>query len=466
MTNRFRNLRVRFALWTAGLLLIALLLFGLYVYLNMSRSLIATVDETLNAVAIQLIAEDGRRALVPLDDISEEPQYERLREQGLSLRVLSLSGETIQRYGPYQMFPQPAAAYYRTPHAGFGSTIPVDGALERLRIYTTQMHRDDELLGVLQVGQNLTSVDGTLNLLLITLLIGVPVIAVAAGIGGYFLAARALAPIDAMTQVAHDLSAQDLSARLTVPTTRDEVGRLAVTLNSMLARLERAFQRERQFTADASHELRTPLAAMQMIIDSTVTQSRTADEYREALADLRHESEQMRSLTEGLLHLARSEDAGQLPRREAIEVAVLLKDVVDSLQPMADEKGLCLRDEVVDEATIILGDSDALIRLFVNLVDNAIKYTERGTITVGGRLAPDGQYVITVADTGPGIAAEHLPHLFARFYRVDKARSRRGIGLGLAIAQSIARGHGGEIKVESTVGWGTTFTVQFDAKPE
>ena len=461
MTSRFRNLRVRFALWTAGLLLIALLLFGLYVYLNMSLSLIDTVDETLSAVAMQLIAEDGRRAFVPLDDISEEPQYERLREQGLSLRVLSLHGETIQSYGPYQVFPQPAATYYTAPHVGYGATIAVDGAPERLRVHTTQMHWNDELLAVLQVSQNLNNVDGTLNLLLITLLIGVPVIVVAAGIGGYFLAERALAPIDTMTQLAHDLSAQDLSARLAVPTTRDEVGRLAATLNSMLARLERAFHRERQFTADASHELRTPLAAMQTIIDSTATQSRTPDEYRQALADLRHETESMKSLTEGLLHLARSDDADHLPAMQPVKVAILLKDVVDSLQPMAEEKELLLRDALADEATTILGDSDALIRLFVNLVDNAIKYTDQGSITVDGWLTADGQYVIAVADTGPGIAAEHLPHLFDRFYRVDKARGRRGIGLGLAIAQSIARAHGGEITVESVVGRGTTFTVHF-----
>lgn len=459
MTKRLRNLRVRFALWTAGLLFLALLLFGLYVYLNMSRSLVATVDEILEAVALQLIAEDRQGTVVPLDDIIEEHQYEPLREQGFSLRVMLVTGQVIQTYGPYQHFPQPTAPFFVTAQSGYRSTLPVSSTGEQVRVYTVQIRQADELQSILQVAQNLNRVHETLNLLLITLLIGVPVIVVAAGGGGYFLAARALAPIDEMTQMARYISAQDLSARLSPPSTEDEVGRLAVTLNSMLARLERAFRRERQFTADASHELRTPLSAMQMIIDSTITQPRAATEYLQALTDLRHEAEVMKSLTQGLLHLARSDAAEQLQAVEPIEVAVLLKDVMDSLQIMTEEKGLVLYDEVADEDASILGDSDALIRLFVNLLGNAIKYTEQGSITVGAHLDADHKFVIMIQDTGPGIAPEHLPHLFDRFYRVDQARGQQGIGLGLAIAQSIARTHGGEIIVESVVGHGTTFTV-------
>jgi heavy metal sensor kinase len=298
-----------------------------------------------------------------------------------------------------------------------------------------------------------------LNLLLITLLIGVPLIVIVAGCGGYFLAARALTPIAEMTQMAHDISAQDLSARLNLPKTDDEVGRLAVTLDSMLDRLDRAFRRERQFTADASHELRTPLSALQMIIDSTLTQPRTTAEYVQALTDLRHEAELMKSLTEGLLDLAHSDAADPLIAMEPIQIAVLLNDVVESFQPMAEEKGLVLHNYVVDGKTTVLGDSDALIRLFVNLLDNAIKYTVRGSITVCAQRNVDHSYVIKIQDTGPGIPAEHLPHLFDRFYRVDKARSQHGIGLGLAIARSITYAHGGEITVESVVGQGTNFMV-------
>ncbi|MCB0065219.1 MAG: HAMP domain-containing protein [Caldilineaceae bacterium] len=464
MMKRLRTLRVRFALWTAGLLLVSLLLFGIFVYFNMSRSLVANVDGTLIDLGAQLIEEGGRRSFVPLDDIAEEPQYERLREQGLSLRVYRLDGAVAQTFGPYERFLEPAADFFNTARSGQVDTLLLPDLPEPLRVYTTQIYADNAPLAILQIAQTLTDVQGTLNLLRISLLVGIPMIVVAAGIGGYFLAASALAPIDAMTRMAQDLSAPDLTAsalssRLNLPVAADEVGRLAAMLDSMLARLEKAFHRERQFTADASHELRTPLAAMQMIIDSTVAQPRTSAEYVEALGDLRHEIEFMRSLTEGLLHLARSDVAHQSLVMEPVQVSLLLKDVVESMQSMAEEKGLVLYDLVVADEMTLPGDSDALIRLFANLLDNAIKYTEAGSITVAAQWVAEN-YRITIRDTGLGIDAAHLSHLFERFYRVDRARSRQGIGLGLAIAQSIAEAHGGTIAVESEVGVGSIFTVE------
>ncbi|HMN29936.1 MAG TPA: ATP-binding protein, partial [Caldilineaceae bacterium] len=256
-----------------------------------------------------------------------------------------------------------------------------------------------------------------------------------------------------------DLSASDLSTRLNLSSTEDEVGRLAATFDSMRVRLDEAFQRERQFTADASHELRTPLAAMQTIISSTLARQRTPAEYEHALIDLGQETEQMRLLTEGLLHLARTDAARQYTKFEAVDLSILLKDVADSLRPLAEEKGLELIDLVADEGLTLLGDSDGLIRLFVNLLDNAIKYTAQGSISLTAQRQDEDWLAVIVSDTGVGIAPEHLPHLFDRFYRVDEARSTEGIGLGLAIALDIARAHGGDITVESTVGQGTTFCV-------
>ena len=189
-----------------------------------------------------------------------------------------------------------------------------------------------------------------------------------AGGSGYFLAARALAPIDNITRTAGQISAKDLSARLKLPKSEDEVGRLAATFDSMLARLEDAFQRERQFTADASHELRTPLAAMQTIIGSTLGQQRTPAAYEQALRDLNHEAKQMRTLTEGLLHLARNDAPQQPTKFEDVDLALLLKDMVESLRPLAEEKGIALVDELPDEALTLHGDSDGLIRLICKSV--------------------------------------------------------------------------------------------------
>jgi signal transduction histidine kinase len=232
----------------------------------------------------------------------------------------------------------------------------------------------------------------------------------------------------------------------------------------MLARLDAGFQRERQFTADASHELRTPLSAMQTIIGSTLARQRTPAEYEQALADLSQEAEQMRTLTEGLLHLARTDGSRQVAKFECVNLSILLKDVVDSLRPQAEEKGLKLIGNVPDEGLAIPGDSDGLIRLFVNLLDNAIKYTEKGYIITSAKPQDDHSVAVTVSDTGVGIAPEHLPHIFGRFYRVDQSRTTDGIGLGLAIALDIARAHGGTIKVESRVGEGTTFTVRLSTR--
>ncbi|MEZ4616641.1 MAG: HAMP domain-containing sensor histidine kinase [Caldilineaceae bacterium] len=453
------TLRVRFALWTAGLLLAALTLFGIFVYANMARSLTAVVDKTLHVTALQMLDEGGARGAVSLSDF-EDPQYAYLHEQGLSMRLFDQAGNQRQLYGPYQQLPQPPANVL-LPSAADDYDTTVDPASHAtIRVYTMPIGEGDGDLtpGVLQVALNLKSVNDTLHLLLVTLLVTIPVIVIVAGSSGYFLAARALQPIDRIIQTARTISAKDLSARLNLATTDDEVGRLAATFDSMLARLEDAFRRERQFTADASHELRTPLAAIQTIIQSTLARPRSPAEYELALHDLQQEAERMRSLSAGLLELARNDTAHQTAVVEPVAIAMVVSDVVESMRSSAEEKGLLLVDEIDPAAATILGDSDALVRLIVNLLDNAIQYTNRGTITIETQ-SRSNRYQITFRDTGAGIAAEHLPHLFQRFYRVDPARSRRGIGLGLAIAQSIARAHGGEIFVESTVGQGSTFTV-------
>jgi signal transduction histidine kinase len=169
-------------------------------------------------------------------------------------------------------------------------------------------------------------------------------------------------------------------------------------------------------------------------------------------------------LTEGLLQLARNDSDTPYVRFEWVDISILLKDVVDSLRPLAEEKGLQIIETLPDNGLTLMGDSDGLIRLFVNLLDNAIKYTDEGLIAVSANRQENGWLEITIRDTGVGIAAEHLPQIFNRFYRVDESRSSEGIGLGLAIALDIAQAHGGTLSVESEVGKGTTFVVRLSAK--
>ncbi|MFT3968927.1 MAG: HAMP domain-containing sensor histidine kinase [Micropruina sp.] len=250
------------------------------------------------------------------------------------------------------------------------------------------------------------------------------------------------------------------SVRVLTPS-RDEVGRLAATFDDMLGRLGDAFQRERRFSHDAAHELRTPLAAMQSILSVIAEQRRTPAEYEVALADLSEETEKLRLLTEDLLRLARAEASE--PLWEALDLGELVPDVVDSLRPLADPDRVSLTCLTEGDLAVV-GDTDALIRLLVNLLDNAIKYTPAGSIMVAVQGLPD-EVTIRIADTGDGIAAEHLPHVFDRFYRADESRTTLGTGLGLAICREIARSHGGNIEVESEPGAGSVFTVRLSRDP-
>jgi heavy metal sensor kinase len=456
------TLRVRFALWVVGLLLTALAAFGAYVYLNLKQGLEASIDDSLRLSASQVIAtinvENGQLEIG--DSLPDSDSTLDLRERGLTLRILDGTGRVLQTFGPYRALP--AEAYSLTAaqegHSGFVTwSNPAQGDL--VRVYTVPIIQNGQPVGIVQVAQTLKTVREALDHLLSALLLGGPLLMLVAAAGGYLLAARALAPIDHITRTARHISAYDLSARLDLPAADDEVGHLVTTFNEMLARLDDdSFRRERQFTTDASHDLRTPLAAMQAILSVIREEQRTPEDYELALADLSEETDRLRGLVEDLLRLARG-DTRQIAVDATVDLSILLRDVTDSLRPLAEAKGLTLTYRSPD-SIILPGDSDALIRLFVNLLDNAMKYTERGRIDVVARADPDGPRV-TVSDTGIGIPPAHLPRIFDRFYRVERARSAPGAGLGLAIALDIARAHGGTIDVSSVVGQGTNFIVKF-----
>ena len=447
---KLNTLRTRFALWTALLILLVLAAFGAYVYLGMSRGLYAALDDTLNVSASQIIASlnvNNGKLILP-DSLSEPPEGE-TPPAGFSVRILTPDGLVLQQTGVYtsqlpSVKPPNSSAFYTT------LTSPP------LRIYTAPVMDNNQLVAIVQVAQSTSTVQATLGRLLTTLLIAAPLLLLATAASGYFLAARALRPVDTMTRMARRISAEDLSARLNL-TSDDELGRLASTFDEMLVRLEDSFRRERQFTADASHELRTPLTAMQAILSVTRQRRRKPAEYEQALDDLTEETERLRILTESLLALARA-DLHSMELTETVDLSTLLEDVTESLRPLAEAKGLELVCETVTSLTV-RGESDGLIRLFINLLDNAIKYTEHGSVNVSAHR--DGAQVhVEINDTGIGIPASHLPHVFERFYRVEQSRSKRGTGLGLSLAQQIVAAHGGKISAMSQAGKGSMFTVE------
>lgn len=460
MLKQFRTLRVQFALWVAALLLAVLVAFGVLVYFGLARALSTTIDDSLRLSASQAVAavnsENGQINFS--DSIPENSPATATFERDLTIRILSPNGQVIQAFGEFSAWPAtPASLTAAQQQRSTFETLTDSKEQTLVRFYTTPIVENDQLIGILQVAQDLEDMQKTLNRLLQALFLGGPFLVMVAAFGGYVLAARALAPIDHITRTTQRIAGgTELSARLNLPPTEDEVGRLATTLDAMLTRLDEAFRRERQFTADASHELRTPLAAMQAILGVIRTERRTPEDYEQALADLSEETDRLRSLVEDLLRLARG-DGQHLNPPEQINLSTLLGDVTDSLRPLAEAKGLSLTC-TTPEGLTLTGDSDSLIRLFVNLLDNATKYTAHGAITVTACAEADALRVI-VADTGRGIPAEHLPRIFDRFYRVDSARTTRGAGLGLAIALDIARAHGGTIQVNSVVDLGTSFSV-------
>jgi heavy metal sensor kinase len=453
-----KTIRFRFAFWATVLFLGMLAAFGGFIYFNLSQSLHTAVDNTLSLSADQTAAgldvENGQ-ILIPEGISSEETGADAFGKNGLTLIVLSAEFKVLEAVGPYQSYLLPADTL--SSHAGL-LTLPKSKEADSIRVYTLPVLDNGQMVGWVVAMQSLGGVEDSLIRLLTALLMGGGFLLIVSALAGYYLAARALAPIDSITRSARRISTENLSARLNLPDTGDEVSRLATTFDDMLDRIESGFRRERQFTSDASHELRTPLTAMQAILSLVRDGERPLQEYRQALDDLSGETDRLRGLVEDLLRLARGNQPGTTPR-ERVDLSTLLCDIVDSLRPLANEKALSLYCDVTPGMEL-MGDSDSLIRLFVNLLDNAIKFTDHGHVTVTGR-SEAHLLSVEIADTGPGIAAEYLERIFDRFYRVEAARSSNGTGLGLAIARQIVQAHGGEITAASTIGEGTRITVQF-----
>jgi len=454
------TLRVRVTLWVSGLLIAVIVGLGAFVYGSLRRGLEASIDDSLRISASQVDASlDIENETIDFNDAPQENDARTsLHERGLTVRILNPAGRVLEAFGPYRALPVESVDTAAVP-AGkpVFLTVRDPKTSDNVRMYTTPIRKNNRIIGFIQVAQSRKGMEDSLHRLLSALLLGGPLLVLLAALGGFLLAGRTLAPIDHITRTVRRISAEDLGARLNLPATDDEVGRLAATFDEMLERLEGAFRRERRFTADASHELRTPLAAMQIILSVVRERPRSAADYEQALCDISDEVGRLRALSEDLLRLARG-DTRRIVEREKVNFSELLSDVSDSLRPLAEAKGVALACSVT-EGLVLQGDRDTLIRLFVNLLDNAVKFTERGSIEISAQA--DREWILaTVSDTGIGIPAEHLPHVLERFYRVDKSRSGRGTGLGLSIAQEIALSHGGTLKLTSAPGRGTTAVVQ------
>ena len=282
----------------------------------------------------------------------------------------------------------------------------------------------------------------------------------AAWLGSRWLARQALTPVEVLTATAEQISVPSLKTRVALDAPYEEFVRLARVFNAMLDRLHTVFEGQRQFVADASHEMQTPLTVIKGTIEVALLKSRNADEYREALVTSLGQVERLSTLTRSLLTLAQF--SGDRPPVQLVPLALepLVQDLVRELTVLAEDRKIQLTLET-HPVPLVMGDHGRLTQLLINLLDNALAHTPpEGAVTLRLKLE-QGQVVMEVEDTGPGIAPEQLPHLFERFYRGDTARDREsgGAGLGLAIVKEIAEAHGGTVRAASTLGKGSIFTL-------
>ena len=316
-----------------------------------------------------------------------------------------------------------------------------------------------------QTGVMIADVVDTLAMFRLYLLMFAPLLLLAAATGGYWLSSRALAPVDAIVGTARGIGGANLSSRLEKLDTGDELQRLSDTLNQMLDRIESAFRRVTEFTADASHELRTPVSLIRTEAELALRRSRGEEQYQEALQHILREAERTSGLIEELLTLARADSGLESLKMRVVSVHTLLREAADDWRSVARMSNLDFRDELGSGELFVMAEESALRRVVNILLDNAFKHTTLpGTVSLA--LEKKNEWaVIAVRDTGTGIAREEQAKIFERFYRVDKARNReiQGAGLGLSIAQWIVQQHGGAIWVESELGRGSAFYVELPA---
>ncbi|MCX6059667.1 MAG: ATP-binding protein [Chloroflexi bacterium] len=473
----FHSIRLRLALWFVFILGLVLISFSGLVYLSRIRELQA---ESVTRLAARLEEIEKFLGEGDIPSFSSAPGSGQSFLRPEDILAIYGSDQIQQRlWGPLTSLPQlnfpNQISNSESRHViRYASVIRENQQIDYAFLITPLLS-GESLKGYVVIGTLFDPTEQRRSLLL-TLIIFVSILLFVALAGGFWLADRAMRPVKVITQTAQQISETDLSRRFNLQK-KDEIGQLADTFDAMLTRLESAFSRQKQFTADASHELRTPLTIVNLEAGRALSAPRTPKEYQRVLQIIQTENDLMSHLVNDLLTLARMDAGHESLQKEILDISDLALEVIERLEPLAARQNIVLETDDLPEV-LILGDRKALTQMLTNLVENAIKYTtqneverdHRVTISTGCDLSLKFAWV-RVTDTGPGISAEHITHLFDRFYRVDKSRSRTegdteesapsGNGLGLAIVNSIAHLHGGKIKVTSEIGQGTTFEISF-----
>jgi heavy metal sensor kinase len=485
----FSSLRWRLMLWYLLILGVVLCSFSAAIYFTEAYTLSQSLDSQLDITIEQLTSSyDPKLGLQEITNpdalvILQNPQGQITQVSSQvptePLAALRFDLSHIKGWGNGYLWVNSQFVFTSTSSNGQGLLFtsagePVfaqlgDGSSYALKRVTIT-NRQNQLLFFLYVGVPDRNVPGQLRQLLAALAVVTPLVLLFSSAGGYWLASRATRPVQTITRTAQEISATDLHRRLNLKQ-RDEMGELATTFDHMLDRLEGAFERQQQFTADASHELRTPLSIVNTEVERVLHRPHTAQEYVQVLSIIHQENQRMTRLVSDLLILARADKGQTVLKCERIDLSEIIVDVAEDLSHLAEQHGIEIRLSGLDEL-FVWGDRLYLTQLCINLLENAIKYSAGVGKHVEVKLDRKPHHArIQIIDEGPGIEASHLPHLFERFYRVDQSRthtlptegvrSPSGSGLGLSIARWIVGEHAGSIQVQSSPGKGSVFEVCF-----
>jgi len=468
----FDSVRTRLTLWYIGVLALVLILFSLGVYMLLARKLYTDLDNNLKATA------DGTTVSILREMTEGRPPMDAARDA------------LDEHIGPRQ-----AAAIFdangslvaeNTALNGIHAPLPTleSPAADQIRLYSTSERKESEQRRVIVkratappaqtyaivVSQPLDEVTNGLRTIRLILLFSILGALVLAGLGGWFLARRSLAPVVQMTEQARRMSADNLEQRLPISNPHDELGRLAATFNELFGRLDESLSQQRRFMADASHELRTPLSVMRTATGVTLEQEQRSDsEYRDALKVIDQQVRRLTRIVADMFTLARADAGRRAFHRNDFYLDELVWECVRAAEFLGSRKGATIRLGNLPEIPY-RGDEGLLRQLILNLLDNAIKHTPSGGEVYVGLERHDSEHRIIVSDTGAGIPPEAQPHIFERFYRVDKSRSRTeasdlgaGAGLGLSIARWIAETHHGRLELRSSDQTGSVFVASLPA---
>lgn len=460
-----RSLSFRLVTWYAGLLTIVFVSLATLTYLlvghYLETNLLDIQARRAEQIADTLVAAVGRTGEAAVADQLEDLYAPEANDRFLRVtrddgHIVYASGKPADRGFDPQSVPAPALSRNRP---FMRKEIVPSGAL----LIAAVPHESAGRRYLVEVGVSNARTEATLNDVLIMLAVGLPVAVFIAVAGGFVLVKRALVPVDRIAHKAEEITQHNLSDRLPVLRTGDELERLSVSLNHMISRLEDAIQNSKRFVADASHELRTPLTVLRGELESLAQTAQPNPRMSETLGSMLEEVDRLAAIVEGLLALSRL-DAGEAQAEwVSFDLAELAATTADQMGLLAEDKHITVVSEVTPGITV-KGDRARLKQVIVNLLDNAIKYTQQGG-TVRLQIAREGNFaVLDVADNGVGIPEEALPHVFKRFFRVDDSRSRSadqgGAGLGLSIVKSICAAHGAQVEVTSVLGQGSRFRIR------